>query len=182
MPGRAAGGSRATRVIIGGVLVLIALGTAVSVVQSRDGEGRDAATVVRVIDGDSLVAAVDGEDRRIRLLNVDTPETKHPQKPVQCLGPEATAFLEELLAPGDRIELEYDVERTDRYGRTLAGVFEGDSLVNAAIAEAGLGVAVLYEPNDRFYQEVLDAQERAEAAGVGLHDPEIDCTLPGRAD
>ncbi|MCY1157828.1 MAG: hypothetical protein MOP51_849 [Citricoccus sp.] len=137
--------------------------------------------MVPVIDGDTIDAKVGGRTERIRLLNVDTPETKHPQEPVQCLGPEATEYLESLLAPGDRIELEYDVERTDRYDRTLAGVVKDESLVNANIAEAGLGVAVLYEPNGRFYQQALDAQERAQEADKGLHDPEVGCTLLGLA-
>jgi micrococcal nuclease len=171
----------ATKVIVGGVITAIAIGSVVAVAQTSAGDGRDEATVVRVIDGDTIDAEVGGRTERIRLLNVDTPETKHPQEPVQCLGPEATEYLESLLTPGDRIELEYDVERTDRYDRTLAGVFKDDALVNADIAEAGLGVAVLYEPNERFYDEVLEAQQRAEEAGEGLHDPAIDCTLPGRA-
>lgn len=173
----------AAKVGAGIVVVAAAAGaTGIAVAQSGGPEDRDRATVVRVIDGDTIDAEVNGDVERVRLLNVDTPETKHPEEAVQCLGPEATDFLEDLLAPGDRIELVYDVERTDRYDRTLAGVFKDDALVNADIAEAGLGVAVLYEPNDRFYQEVLDAQARASEAGVGLHDPQVECTLPALAD
>lgn len=96
------------------------------------------------------------------------------------MGPEATEMLEDLLRPGDRVKLEYDIERTDRYGRTLAGVFKDDSLVNADIARAGLGVAVVFEPNRRFYDVVRQAQQEAEAAGEGLFDPRIDCTLPAQ--
>lgn len=176
--------STVTAKVVTGVAVLtVAAGaTGIAVAQSGGPDDRDRATVVRVIDGDTIDAEVDGDVERVRLLNVDTPETKHPEKAVQCIGPEATEFLEDLLAPGDRIELVYDVERTDRYDRTLAGVYKDDSLVNADIAEAGLGVAVLYEPNDRFYQEVLDAQALAQEAGEGLHDPQVGCTLPALAD
>lgn len=171
------------KVVTGVAVLTVAVGaTGIVVAQSSGPDDRDRATVVRVVDGDTIDAEVNGDVERVRLLNVDTPETKHPERPVQCLGPEATEFLEELLAPGDRIELVYDVERTDRYDRTLAGVYKDDSLVNADIAEAGLGVAVLYEPNDRFYQEVLDAQARAEESGAGLHDAAIVCTLPALAD
>ncbi|MEE1619790.1 thermonuclease family protein [Zafaria sp. J156] len=162
------------------VVGLIAVGGA-QFVKLPLGEG-DRATVQRVIDGDTFVARVGGSEQTIRLLNVDTPETKAPGQPVECLGPEATEFLEGRLVPGQEVRLVYDVERTDRYGRTLAGVYEGGSLVNADIAEAGLGVAVLFEPNRRFYQEVLDAQAKAPAQLAGFHDPEIGCTLPGQVD
>ncbi|MDO4239792.1 thermonuclease family protein [Micrococcus sp.] len=132
---------------------------------------------MRVVDGDTVEVERDGAPVTVRLLNVDTPETKHPNKAVQCLGPEATDLLESLLEPGDRVVLQYDQERTDRYGRTLAGVFEGDDLVNAEIARAGLGAPVVFEPNRRFYPEVRAAWEEAERAEVGLHQPRLDCSL-----
>ncbi|MCT2088921.1 thermonuclease family protein [Micrococcus terreus] len=164
----------------GTVLVVGVLGAggAFAVNQSQRAKEDTWATVVRVVDGDTFEGVIAGEQKTVRLLNVDTPETKHPQEPVQCLGPEATEMFKDLLEPGDRVKLEYDIERTDRYGRTLAGVFKDDSLVNADLARAGLGVAVLYEPNRKFYDEVWEAQQEAEAAGDGLFDPQIDCTLP----
>ena len=164
----------------GTVLVVGVLGAggAFAVNQSQRAKEDTWATVVRVVDGDTFEGVIAGEQKTVRLLNVDTPETKHPQEPVQCMGPEATEMLKDLLEPGDRVKLEYDIERTDRYGRTLAGVFKDDSLVNADLARAGLGVAVLYEPNRKFYDEVWEAQQEAEAAGDGLFDPQIDCTLP----
>lgn len=143
-----------------------------------DGE----ATIIRVIDGDTVVASVSGKETTVRLLNIDTPETKAPDRPVQCLGNEATTFTESLLRPGDKVTLEYDVTRLDQYGRTLAGVYKDKSLVNADIAAAGLGVAVLFEPNDRFYAEVLAAQEEAEENSAGLFATNIECTVPAMAD
>lgn len=134
-------------------------------------------TVVRVVDGDTLVARVAGEEITIRLLNVDTPETKDPALPVQCMGPEATEFLTERLPEGTEIGLEYDVEREDAYGRTLAGVFEGGLLVNAEIAANGLGVPMLIDPNDKFYGEVAVAYDNAVRDEKGLFAPNIECTL-----
>ena len=115
---------------------------------------------------------------RVRLLNIDTPETKHPQRGMECLGPEATAFLEDRLTPGEEIELEFDVDQRDRYGRVLAGVFADGSLVNAEIARAGFGAAVYYAPNRRFLHEVQQAEDEARAEGVGLFSDEIECTIP----
>ena len=141
-------------------------------------EAGDPATVVRVVDGDTIVVRKDGQEETVRLLNIDTPETKHPNKAVQCLGPEATQALETILRPGDDVVLRYDLERTDRYGRTLAGVFEDEMLVNAEIARQGLGVPVVFEPNRRFYPEVLAAWNEAEGEQAGLHQPDLACSLP----
>ncbi|MCV7584177.1 thermonuclease family protein [Micrococcus luteus] len=141
-------------------------------------EAGDPATVVRVIDGDTIVVRRDGQEETVRLLNIDTPETKHPNKAVQCLGPEATQALETLLRPGDDVVLRYDLERTDKYGRTLAGVFEDEMLVNAEIARLGLGVPVVFDPNRRFYPEVLAAWNEAEGEQAGLHQPDLACSLP----
>ncbi|MFC5065955.1 thermonuclease family protein [Actinomycetospora atypica] len=140
----------------------------------------DTAQIIRVIDGDTFEAAVDGNRQTVRLLNVDTPETRHPDEAVQCLGPEATDYLASVLAPGDTVTLTYDEQRLDAYGRVLAGVREDGDLINAEIARRGLGVAKLYEPNGRYYGEVLDGQQEAEAEGVGLYSPNIACTLPAR--
>lgn len=133
------------------------------------------ATVVRVVDGDTLIADVDGERTRVRLLNIDAPELHHGTQAQECLGPEATAFLARRLPGGTTVTLAFDREREDRYGRTLAGVYEGDSLVNAEVAEAGLALPVLFEPNDRFYAAVVDASDDAERAGRGLFDPASGC-------
>lgn len=134
-------------------------------------------TVERVIDGDTVDVRLEGETERIRLLNVDTPETKHPEKEIECLGPEATEFLQEQLPVGQEIKLEFDEERTDRYGRVLAGIFKDDELINAQIARAGLGVAASFDPNTRFFSEVKSAQDEAESQGVGLFDESVDCTI-----
>ena len=141
-------------------------------------DGRDVASVIRVIDGDTVDVDLDGDETRIRLLNVDTPETKHPDEPVQCLGLEASQFLEDLLPVGTEVELDYDVEKEDSYGRTLAGLFHEDVLINAQIAAEGLGVAVVYEPNSKFYDEVKNAEQNAREEQVGLFDLQIECALP----
>ncbi|QDG61950.1 hypothetical protein NIBR502770_17050 [Pseudarthrobacter sp. NIBRBAC000502770] len=138
-------------------------------------------TVVRVIDGDTLVVSINNSDQTIRLLNIDTPETKDPNQPVECLGPEASKYLEGLLPKGTQVRLEFDAERHDKYGRTLAGVFTADgSLVNAKIAQQGLGIPVEYGGNRRFLPPVTAAYEEARAAKTGLFSEGIGCTLPAQ--
>lgn len=148
---------------------------------SKESSTTTSATVIRVIDGDTVDVSLEGTETRVRLLNVDTPETKHPNKNVQCLGPEATTFLEGKLPEGTSVTLEYDVEKTDKFGRTLAGVFLSDGeFVNEEIARAGLGTAVVFEPNSKFYQRVLNAQNSAANSGVGLFDSNVACSVPAQ--
>lgn len=133
--------------------------------------------VHRVIDGDTVDVVQEGDTVRIRLLNIDTPETRDPNEPVGCLGPEATKFLQTMLPAGTPVTLEYDVERTDRYGRDLAGVFLDDrTFVNAEIARAGLGEAVVFEPNEKFYPRVSAAEDEARDSGRGLFGRDVACT------
>ncbi|MFC6257988.1 thermonuclease family protein, partial [Kocuria oceani] len=139
------------------------------------------AVVERVIDGDTVDVQLGGEVVRVRRLNIDTPETKDPNEVVECLGPEATALLEELLPPGTVVGLEYDQERTDSYGRRLAGVFlEDGTLVNAEIARQGLGTPLYIAPNDRFLPPVEEAFAEAEQQQAGLLDPAHGCTIPAQ--
>src|SRR5262245_41751000 len=78
------------------------------------------AKVVRVIDGDTIEAG--GGD--VRLIGVDTPETVKPGTPVQCYGPQASAFTHRLLE-GRTVRLVFGVERRDVYGRRLAYAYLG---------------------------------------------------------
>ena len=81
--------------------------------------------VERVVDGDTIVVRGVG---RVRLIGVDTPETVDPRRPVEFFGREASAFTKRLLE-GQRVRLEYDWERADRYGRTLAYVYLRDGML-----------------------------------------------------
>ncbi len=66
------------------------------------------------VDGDTL-ELTDGT--RVRYIGVDTPETVHPSKPVQCFGKEASNFNKHLVE-GKPVRLERDVSNTDKYGRS----------------------------------------------------------------
>ena len=164
-------------------LLLTACGGSEGSASSNSSDGSsELYSVRRVIDGDTIEVEGQGEQLTVRLLNIDTPETKDPNEIVECLGPEATEELKSLLNEGDQVRLEYDVERKDSYGRTLAGVYEDDVLINAEIARAGLGVPMAIDPNYRFYDEVEAAFEEAADAEVGFFDPSIDCTIPAQAE
>jgi micrococcal nuclease len=84
---------------------------------------------------------------------VDTPETVDPRKPVEYFGKEAAEFTRSQLE-GKQVRLEYDWQRTDKYGRTLAYVYQEDgSLFNAKIIAVGYAHAYTKYP---FKQELMD--------------------------
>ncbi len=101
-------------------------------------------SITRVVDGDTIIANIDGKDTTIRLIGVDTPETVHPSKSVQYYGKEASNFTKNLLQ-GEKVYLVTDPQqgKTDRYGRTLAYVYRapGGLFVNAEIIRQGYGHA-----------------------------------------
>lgn len=126
--------------------------------------------VVSVVDGDTIDVAIDGTRERVRLIGIDTPETKKPDTPVECFGPEATAFTTGLLPAGTPVRLERDVEGRDAYDRLLAYVVRAtDGLfVNLALVERGFAVPFPFEPNTTHAGAFADAARSAEAASLGL--------------
>jgi len=97
----------------------------------------------RVVDGDTIV--LDGNER-VRLIGVDTPETVRPNTPVEYFGKEASAFTKRMVE-GKQVRLEYDWQRKDKYGRTLAYVYLSDgTFLNAEIVKKGYGHAFTKYP------------------------------------
>ncbi|MEX3515714.1 MULTISPECIES: thermonuclease family protein [unclassified Corynebacterium] len=162
---------------VGGVALAAVAGVAIL------GGGEEETTVNRVIDGDTIdVHTADG-DKRVRLLNIDTSELARDGRPADCLAEEARDFLADLLPAGTAVRLEYDVERQDKYGRELAGVFLDDELVNARIAEEGLAAAMLVGENRKFYPPVQAAVDAAQQDRRGIFEvgPECFATDGGEA-
>ena len=123
------------------------------------------ATVRRVNDGDT-VELTDG--RSIRYIGVNTPEIDHKHKSADPFGLEARAFNAGLVE-GQVVRLEFDQERQDGYGRTLAYVFLPDgSMVNERLLLAGLAYCFYKLPNTRYEQRLLAAQRRAMQDGRGM--------------
>jgi len=120
--------------------------------------------VERVVDGDTIVVHGVG---LVRLIGVDTPETVDPRKPVEFFGKEATAFTSRLVL-GKTVRLEYDWERKDKYGRTLAYVYLPDgTLLNAEILRQGYGHAYTQYPF-KLLEEFRALEREAREAGRGL--------------
>lgn len=118
--------------------------------------------VTRVVDGDTIDVLLNGQNTRIRYLQMNTPERDEP-----CYR-ESTAANSELVA-GKIVRLVADVELVDPYDRLLRYVYVGDVLVNRVLVEQGYAEVVVYPPNDAHYEEFRALEAEAAAAGRGCH-------------
>ncbi|MEB3100597.1 thermonuclease family protein [Ferviditalea candida] len=126
------------------------------------------ASIVRVIDGDTMEVSLGRQTEKIRLLLVDTPETVHPEKPVEPFGPEASAFAKDTLS-GQNVQLELDVSERDKYGRVLVYLWHDGRMFNEMLLEKGLArVAYVYPPNVKYVDEFRQIQKKAQLAGIGI--------------
>lgn len=125
------------------------------------------AYVTRAVDGDTIEVRLGGETEDVRYIGVDTPETVKPGTPVQCFGPQASAF-NHALVEHRRVRLVFGVERRDVYGRLLAYVHLGDRFVNAELVRRGLARTLTIAPNDRLAERFQRLQQAAARAGRGL--------------
>lgn len=130
------------------------------------------ATVLHAVDGDTIKISIDGREDTVRLIGVDTPETVHPNKPVEFFGREASAFTHRM-ADGKTVRLEFDqasaaTKHRDRYGRLLAYVFLPDgTLLNSEIIRQGYGHAYTKYPFSRKQEFVaIEREARAERRGL----------------
>ena len=128
------------------------------------------ATLVSVTDGDTISVRIGGTKEKVRLIGIDTPETKKPNTPVQCFGPEATKFTTSLLPTGTLLHVERDVEARDKYGRLLAYVYlAGDgTFVNLAIIRGGYARLLTIPPNVAHATDFVAAARAAENENIGL--------------
>ena len=121
----------------------------------------------RVIDGDTIEVYYNGKIEKVRLIGVDTPETVHPNKPVEYFGKEASNFTREL-AQGKYVTLEFDLQQRDKYNRLLAYVYLDDgTLLNKKIIEEGYGHAYTRYPF-KYLDEFQDAEIKARRVSKGL--------------
>ncbi|MCA9706615.1 MAG: thermonuclease family protein [Myxococcales bacterium] len=140
----------------------VGLGTGVGCEPAELDCGPTEAVVERVIDGDTVQLAT-GE--RVRYLLIDTPEVSEP---VECYGPEATDF-NRTMVEGQTVQLTYDEECTDRYGRLLAYVEVDGRSVNELLLSRGFACVLHIPPNgaDRV-DEYRRLEEKAQVGQVGL--------------
>lgn len=147
--------------------------------------------VQRVIDGDTI--ELEGGET-VRYIGIDTPETKHPDKGVECFGEEAYQANSKLLE-NKYVTLAKDVSETDKYDRLLRYVYLDDLMVNEYLVREGFARASSYPPDVKYQDRFSAAEREAREANRGLWNsnackvqgvqfniqpsPSGDCTIKG---
>ncbi|MBN6186863.1 thermonuclease family protein [Aneurinibacillus sp. BA2021] len=139
---------------------------------SVSGKKLQKAAVVRVVDGDTFVAKVKGKEHKVRLILVDTPESKAPNRPKGYLGEEAKRYTTERLA-GKDVWLEKDVQDQDQYGRWLRYVYvdvaDGDGeFFNGTLVRSGLARLATFPPNVKYVDDIRAWQQEARETERGV--------------
>ena len=137
---------------------------------NRVEEPEDAEEVefVSHVDGDTAKMKINGKVETVRFLLIDTPETKHPKLGAQPKGAQAATFTKKMLEEADRITLQYDVEKRDKYNRVLAYVFADGVNVQEELLEKGLArVGDVYQSR-RHLDAFKEAEKFARERGLGI--------------
>ena len=138
----------------------------------------------RVIDGDTIQALYGGVEKRIRLIGIDTPESRvnrkakkdkyanmseHDTKAIIEMGKKAKAYVDGLLKRGDMITIEVGVQEMDKYGRLLGYVYlSNGKMLNEEIVKAGYAVIMTIPPNVKYKDRFLIAYQEAKEDKRGL--------------
>lgn len=121
------------------------------------------------IDGDTFKVKVGDDESTVRLLYVDTPETKKPDTPVQAYGPEAADYTKQLLEESGEVKLTFDKEMKDHYDRTLAIVeLKDGTILNESLLEKGLAKVLIVEPNVKMENVYKQLEQSAKQSEAGL--------------
>ena len=120
-------------------------------------------------DGDTITVNLNGKNEKIRLIGVDTPETKDPRKPVQCFGQLASDFTKSLIGTSQvRLAGDPTNSNRDKYDRLLRYVYLPDGrLVNAEIIKQGYGFAYITFPFQKM-DEFKNYEKQAREQSLGL--------------
>ncbi len=139
-------------------------------------------TVVRVVDGDTLKIRYWGKEESIRLIGIDTPESRVNKKAkrdakrsgqdiktITAMGKRATEYVEGLVKTGDLITIEFDAQQRDRYNRLLGYVYlSNGKMLNEEIVKAGYANVMTIPPNVKYQDRFLKAYKQARKKERGL--------------
>jgi micrococcal nuclease len=144
--------------------------------------GTEPATVKRVVDGDTLRIIYQGQEESVRLIGIDTPESKNNKKArkdagrsgkdidqITAMGKEAAKYMRTIAREGDRVNIEFDVQKRDKYKRLLGYVYlESGHMLNEEIIKAGYASPMTIPPNVRYLDRFLKLYREAREARRGL--------------
>ena len=135
--------------------------------------------ILSVIDGDTLkVRLATGARKTVRVIGIDTPETRKPATPIECGGKNATKYMQTLAMKRKRgrltgktatLRTDPTQDTTDRYGRMLAYVSISRKDIGQRMVRAGWAMSYVYEntPFERVASYV-SAETSAKSEGRGV--------------
>lgn len=126
--------------------------------------------ISKFVDGDTFwVVNEKGQNEKIRLIGINTPEARRTGRTeVEYYGKEASDYVKKILT-GRKVRLEYDVQRYDRYKRTLAYVYLDDGIfLNALLVKEGYASVATFPPNVKFsdFFSKLESEARTQKKGM----------------
>jgi micrococcal nuclease len=134
-----------------------------------ESENQNKWLVSKVIDGDTIEVVKNNEKFKVRLLGVDTPESVHPTKQVECFGKEASEFVKTSLLNQEVVLVNDDSQLDiDKYGRLLRYVYIDGKLFNQLLLEKGFAYEYTYNKPYKFQDEFKNAQSQAQITNAGL--------------
>jgi micrococcal nuclease len=145
-------------------------------------ENSEYATVERITDGDTFSVIFNGRKEKIRLIGIDTPESRRndrskkqgkeerlDQEEIVAMGKEAKAFIARQIKKGDRVKLEFDVQERDKYGRFLCYVYLADGrMLNEIMIGEGYAYPLTIAPNVKYESTFREAFVSARENSRGL--------------
>lgn len=124
--------------------------------------------VKRVVDGDTVILIIDGNEERVRLIGVNTPESVHPDENKNvAYGKIASEYTKKALE-GQNVYLELDVQERDKYGRILGYVYYNNEMYNERLVLDGHAEVATYPPNVKYVEVFEQAQKEARKNNVGM--------------
>jgi micrococcal nuclease len=141
-------------------------------------QGTETRRVKSIVDGDTVY--LEGYKESFRLIGIDTPESSRNNRAKDIAartgqdletivqqGKLSSAFTKNLLE-GRTVRIEWDVQRTDRWGRNLAYLWLDGKMANLEIVRAGYADPLTIAPNVRYSEKFVQAAREAREAGRGL--------------
>jgi micrococcal nuclease len=154
------------------IIFLIIIVTIISIIIFNPFQSNDLveAKVLKVFDGDTIFVQIHNENYVVRLIGINTPETKGKyNEKDEYYGPEASKFLKELLPIETSIYLENDIGNEDKYNRLLRYVFikPNGEMINSILLQKGYAEVMTINPNIKYAKEFEKIEQNAKKNKIG---------------
>ncbi len=151
------------------LIILVLIIGAIPFILSYFG-GVDNIYVSDIVDGDTIKVIYEGQEESLRLIGIDTPETKHPSIGEEPFGEEAYEFSQKkIIESGYTVRLKFDEEERDKYGRLLAYVYlDDDTMLNNELVLEGLASVSTYPPNEMYEGLFMASELEAQIKGLNI--------------